>query len=745
MKYKVDEAVFGGITHPSINERKEIQTKYNELSKQIGHVMDKHMVDFLFTSYVYMLQAMQNGDNRIVNKSEYDDIKRFCREYMNDYDVKDNMMYDMAFGANINHKEPWDGYISNGRMKHIVKSTPSMKPRVTSAIDYNDILNSTPIKFAYDMVNDRSQCYWVRLQAKKFIKDFTVNQFDDDFPYYFNADVLRVIEVFLRQVNLATAKDVNMIGDSIANHILPFQYFMLANVFGWRRKDNFAENRYRKFALFIPRKNAKSWLVSAVKMLGLILLPNNSELYSASNSYREAQEIRKELENITDASPTIKRYFRINRDRIVALHSKSKFETLSGKPKDGSLPSIAAIDENGNSNVDNPVANSLVRGLAGSFQLAFYVSTAYEKYPSGMSIEVETAKSSLDPNSSYNDETLFAMLYTAQEPNLEWTSLEALKATNPLMWEINREVLISEQKEAMEQDVKQNGFKTRRLNIFLATNAGTSIAPIENLKSCYNTADEFDWKGKECLLSFDLSKSDDNSCITLITNHEGQYYTKQWVFLPSGRLEQKIKIEKINYKNWIRRKLVIATDDESTNNHIINYKTIEDFVVSIPKYLGVEITHLSFDPYNADKLVQNLHNHESFYHTKFMPITQTKAGRHTGVKLLREIVMQKRLNYNNTMIEYEWGAVQMKETDNLYFVEKVQGALHKTDMIYSLITGLVTCSELYEVNHTGANVPLMVIDDRNPLDTSQDINWSGWEKPENERPESNYADYFFEL
>ncbi|MFJ5751653.1 terminase TerL endonuclease subunit [Peribacillus frigoritolerans] len=698
MKYEVNEAVFDGINFPSETERQQFQIKYKDLTDGIGHVADKHMSDFLFTSYIYMLKARNNGDNRIATRSEYDSIKCFCRDYANTYDLKDNMLYDMAFGLNKYHKDPWDGYISDGRMKHIVKSEHSLKPRVTSSIDYNDLLNSTPVKFAYDMVNDQSQAYWVRLQAKKFIEDFTINQFDDDFPFYFNADVLRVIEVFLRQVNLATAKDTKLIGDSIANHIKPFQFFMLANVYAWRRKDNFSENRYRRFVLFIPRKNAKSWLVSAVKMLGLILLPNNSELYSASNTKEQAGQIRKELEFITDASPTIKRYFNINRDRVLALHSNSSFKVLAGKPKDGSLPSIAAIDENGDADVDNAVASSLVRGLAGSFQLAFYVSTAYEKYPSGMSVEVDTAKSSLSPESNYSDERLFAMLYTAQEPNLEWTSAEALKATNPLMWEINRETLISEQKEAMEQDVKRNDFQTRRLNIFLATNAGNSIAPIENLKACHNPAKDFNWTGRKCILGIDLSQGDDNSALNLVTHHEGKYYVKQWVFIPQGRLIQKNNVEKIDYRNWIRTKQVIATDDDSSNDMIINYKTIEDFIVNLPIEICVDITHVAYDVYGSHNLVQNLQDYDAFYQTKFEMIKQSKTGRHFGIQLLRQIVMQGRLNYDNSMMIHEWGAVQMGQTDNLYFVDKVKGALNKTDMIYSLINALDICNELYEVN-----------------------------------------------
>jgi phage terminase large subunit-like protein len=698
LEYKVDEATFEGISFPSETERQHFQAKYQTLTDEISHVPDKNMADFLFTSYVYLLKAKANGDNRIAPK-ETEAIKRFCREYMSTYDLKDNLLYDMAFGLNKYHKEQWDGFLSSGRMKHIVKSERTPEPRVTSAINYNDLLNSLPIKYAYDVVADKSQTYWIRLQAKKFIEDFTINQFKPEFEYYFSADVLRVIEIFLRLINLATAKDVTLIGDSIINHVKPFQFFMLMNVYAWRRKDKFAENRYRKFVLFIPRKNGKSWLVAVVKMLGLILLPNESELFSASNTREQAMQIRKEFENICGASPAISRYFKINRDVIQALHSNSEFKVLAGKPKDGSLPSIAAIDENGDAEVDNPVASSLEKGMSGSFQLLFYVSTAYEKYPSGMSVEVETAKSSLAPESDYLDEQLFAMLYTAQEPNLEWTSLEALEATNPLMWYTNRDQLISDQKTAIAQEHKRNAFQTRRLNIFLATNAGTSIAPIENLRACHKSTLDIDWNGRQCILGLDLSLGDDNSAINLVTHENGKYYVKQWVFIPEGRLVEKNATEKIDYRTWIVRNQVFATVDHASNSKMINYKTIENFIINLSKKYGVKISHIAYDHFNAGNLVQNLQDNELLYNTEFRVIQQNKTGRHFGISLLRQAIMQKRLFFDNSMMIHEWGAVQMKQTDNLYYVQKVETAKNKTDMVYSLINALDICNELYEVNH----------------------------------------------
>lgn len=125
--------------------------------------------------------------------------------------------------------------------------------------------------------------------------------------------------------------------------------------------------------------------------------------------------------------------------------------------------------------------------------------------------------------------------------------------------------------------------------------------------------------------------------------------------------------------------------------------------------MDVNITHVSYDPCNPDNLVQNLQAYEGFYTLQFEPVTQSHTGLYSGVKLLREIVLQSRMKYNNSMIQYEWGTVQMRETENLYIAEKVKGALHKTDMVFSLVTGLVTCNELYEVNKQETHVPLFVI------------------------------------
>lgn len=124
---------------------------------------------------------------------------------------------------------------------------------------------------------------------------------------------------------------------------------------------------------------------------------------------------------------------------------------------------------------------------------------------------------------------------------------------------------------------------------------------------------------------------------------------------------------------------------------MINYKEIEDFIVNLPNQLDVKLTHIAYDHYNAGNLIQNLQSYDSLFNAKFQIIQQNKTGRHFGISLLRQAVMQKRLNFDNSIMIHEWGAVQMKMTDNLYYVEKVKTAKNKTDMVYSLINALDVC------------------------------------------------------
>jgi phage terminase large subunit-like protein len=94
----------------------------------------------------------------------------------------------------------------------------------------------------------------VRKQCKWFLRDLG-KQKKEDYPYYMDEEQLEVVEGILKLLNFATG--LNVVGQSIFEGLVDFQAFFIANIFGWRFKDNPEKFRYRDVILFIPRKNAR--------------------------------------------------------------------------------------------------------------------------------------------------------------------------------------------------------------------------------------------------------------------------------------------------------------------------------------------------------------------------------------------------------------------------------------------------------------------------------------------------------
>ena len=71
------------------------------------------------------------------------------------------------------------------------------------------------------------QCKWFLIDLKK--------QHDDEFKFYFDKEKLKIINNLLKLFNFATGF---VAGQQVLENLADFQCFFLANIFGWRFKDN---------------------------------------------------------------------------------------------------------------------------------------------------------------------------------------------------------------------------------------------------------------------------------------------------------------------------------------------------------------------------------------------------------------------------------------------------------------------------------------------------------------------------
>lgn len=156
------------------------------------------------------------------------------------------------------------------------------------------------------------QCEW-------FLRDYEERQFSDDFEFYFDESKLKIINNLLKLFNFATGF---VAGKQVLSNLVGFQCFLMANIFGWRYKNNPKKFRYNDITLYIARKNAKTAVVGLIFLLLMLTEQDYSEFYSICLTKELAAEIRKSMVQILDASPLIAKHFTWSKTKIGRIECK---------------------------------------------------------------------------------------------------------------------------------------------------------------------------------------------------------------------------------------------------------------------------------------------------------------------------------------------------------------------------------------------------------------------------------------
>ena len=101
----------------------------------------------------------------------------------------------------------------------------------------------------------------VKKQCEWFYRDLQREK-NDEYPYFFDLEFAKKLEGLLQLMNFATG--IGVVGKSVYDGLENFQAFFLVNVFCWRYKSDKREYRYREVVLFIPRKNAKTFICAVI-------------------------------------------------------------------------------------------------------------------------------------------------------------------------------------------------------------------------------------------------------------------------------------------------------------------------------------------------------------------------------------------------------------------------------------------------------------------------------------------------
>lgn len=530
------------------------------------------------------------------------------------------------------------------------------------------------------------QCQWFLIDLKK--------QHGEDFKYYFDIDKLKIINNLLKLFNFATGF---VEGEQVLKNLVGFQCFFLANIFGWRFKDNPQKFRYNDITLYIARKNAKTALVGLVFLLLMLTEQNYSEFYSICLTKELAAEIRKAMVQILEASPLISKHFSWSKSKTGIIEckiTKSFFvpRTAEAGKNNSIRPSAFVSDEHANFK-DNGNFTAMKSGQKNVINpLLFRTTTAYAIDNSIMLPDLDYIRKVFD--GEVKNDRQFALLYYAYKENL-WNDIGIYQA-NPLRIEENYNTIREDRDKALVQENLVEEYLTKSMNYFMPANSGEKFITIDQLKPC--KVKEYDWTGKNVYVGIDLAETDDNTAVSMITyDYETEkIITKSWAFIPKERIEEKSKKEDVNYKKEIEKGNCFACGGE-----VIDYSFVENFILELEEKYKVKIIQIGYDRRNALSSAQKFEN--AGY--ECVEVIQHSRILHAPIKWLKESVLNKKFKYEeNKLLEINFTNARQTEDTNLNKYLNKKKSKGKIDLVMSLVDAIYLLLEKL-LNNTDPNKP----------------------------------------
>uniref|UniRef100_UPI002632686C terminase large subunit n=1 Tax=Propionivibrio sp. TaxID=2212460 RepID=UPI002632686C len=324
-----------------------------------------------------------------------------------------------------------------------------------------------------------------------------------------------------------------------------------------------------------------------------------AEVYSGATSQDQAMEVFRPALLMARATPRFVQNYGIsvNVSNLSIADNNSKFEPVIGRPGDGASPSCAIVDEY-HEHKTSELYDTMQTGMGARSQPLILVITTAGSDISGPCFMHQVELQKILEGVIENNQR-FGIIFTADEDD-DWTSETALLKANPnYCVSIDAEFLRLQQRDAISDPRKQNVFKTKHLNIWVA--AASPWLNLSNLQRAGNSALSLGGSGWDgCVVGLDLaSKQDIASAVWLCWKTEDgarNYYAFSRNYAPESAIE---KEENAHYRTWVNEGHLIATP----GNMIALQQIQEDIIESAS---AVHIREVAKDPWGGHQLGANL-------------------------------------------------------------------------------------------------------------------------------------------
>ena len=475
-------------------------------------------------------------------------------------------------------------------------------------------------------------------------------------------------------------------GQTLFECSVGYQWLLYSAILCVVYKDNPNKRRYETGLLEICRKNFKTYTIATLFIILFLSEPQFSKFYSVAPDGALSKEIREAIAETIRSSPLIYEFknskrFKILRDYIKFNPTQSIYTPLSFSTSrmDGRLPNVFCADEVGALNTNYPIEAMRSGQLNILNKLGFIISTKYPTIDNPFEDEVSYSKKVLD--GLINDETRFSLLYEPDEPKNWETNDLVLKQSNPVALEIKDiwEDLIKKRAYAIAVESARENFVTKHCNIIYQGQGTETYIDVKDVQKC--KVSNIDWNGKVVYLGLDLSETNDNTAIGMVSvDDDNNILFDSIAFVPEGRIEQKNAYEKIDYRSFINTMKCIACGDK-----VIDYAVVEDFIMNIESKYGVQVQAIAYDRFNCLSTAQKLER--AGYNT--VEVRQHSSVLHSPTKLFKEKILNGEAKYTeNKLLEINFQNARCTYDTNKNLYVNKKKSKGKVDMVVAIINAV---------------------------------------------------------
>ena len=533
---------------------------------------------------------------------------------------------------------------------------------------------------------------FVKLQIKEFLSIAN----NKDSRYKIDENKVRTIGELLKLLIMPKGLKANA---TVYDAMAGFQWLFIIAIMCTVERDNADKRRYENAILEICRKNGKTFLIAVLFILLFFIEPKFSKFYSVAPDGSLSREIKTAIEEILRSSPAMlgkmnsKEKFKMLRDYIHCNITENRYIPLnySTGRLDGKLPSVFLVDETGA--LPNTYAIEAMRSgqLTILNKLGFIISTKYPTLNNPFEDEVDYAKRVL--NGAVDDDKVFALLYEPDDTKGWATNDEVLEQSNPLAIEVTEimDDLKAKRQVAIEIESKRENFITKHCNIIYSGAGSESFVNIADLQK--GAVDHIDWNGREVFLGVDLAMTTDNCAVSMVAydEDEGQVLLQSVAFIPEDRIDEKSKLERIPYRDFIN-----AGNCIPCGNRTVDYGAIERYIMEIESKYGVTVMGIGYDRYNALSTAQKL---EDAGYT-MVEIKQHSSVLHPATKWVAELVAEGNLLYDksNKLLEINFENSRCVYDTNMNRYVNKKKSRGKVDMVVAGINAMYLLHQNYMLN-----------------------------------------------